>query len=168
MKSIRQVNIKNSQHYFFNSMTNNKNCHPSLLSIDQTSFESIDSVIYDIEYITMKSLDNENSFYLIFNNVDAYIEENNEDKYLIFASIGKNKEALEHYTELWDEIKNQIETITGDKPIEYGRDLIKIKFESDDDLPLGKILSIPVCIIAVRINYYPQVYLHEYLYEHEY
>ena len=73
MKTIRQVNIKNRQDYVFNSMIDIKNFDPSLLSIDQISFESTDSVIYDIEYITMKSLDNENSPYLIFNNVDAYI-----------------------------------------------------------------------------------------------
>ena len=174
MKTIKQVNIKNRQHYFFNSMANIKNCDPSLLSIDQISFKSTDSVIYDIEYITMKSLDNENSLYLIANNVDEYTEENNEDKYLIFASTDKNKEALENYTGLWDEIKNHIEAINGDKPIKYGRDFMKIKFESHNDLPLGKILSIPVGIIAVRSvfqennNYYPQVCLHECLYEHEY
>ena len=75
-------------------MTNIKNFDPSMLSIDQISFESTDSVIYDIEYITMKRTHNENSLYLIFNNVDAYIEENNEDKYLIFASTDKNKETL--------------------------------------------------------------------------
>ena len=51
---------------------------------------------------------------------------------------------------------------------------MKIKFEADDDLSLGKILNIPVCIITVRYvfqesnNYYPQVYLHECLYEYEY
>ena len=45
----------------------------------------------------MKSLDNvnidcENSLYLVFNNVDGYIEINNEEKYLVFASTDKNKE----------------------------------------------------------------------------
>ena len=35
------------------------------------------------------------------------------------------------------------------KPIKYGRDFMRIKFESNDDLRLGKILSIPVCVIAV-------------------
>ena len=56
----------------------------------------------------MESLNNANSLYLMFDNVDVYIEENNENKYLIFASTDKNKEVLENYTELWDEIKNQI------------------------------------------------------------
>ena len=77
----------------------------------QISFKSSDFVIYYIEYI--KSLGGENSLYLVFNNVDAYIESNstqksNENKYLIFTSTHKNKEALENYTELWDEIKDQV------------------------------------------------------------
>ena len=93
---------------------------------------------------------------------------------MIFVLIDKNKEALENSTELWDEIKDQIESISGSKPIKYKKDFMKIKFESDDDLPLGKILDIPVCIITVGYafqennNYYPQVYLHECLYEYEY
>ena len=78
-----------------------------MLSINQISFKSTDCVTYDIEYF--KNLDNKNSLYLVFNNVDAYIEENNENKYLIFASTNKNKEALENYRELLNEIKDQIE-----------------------------------------------------------
>ena len=77
-----------------------------MLSIDKTSFKSTDSVIYDIKYV--KSLDSANFLYLIFNNVDGYIEESNENQYLIYASTDKSKEALENYTELWDEIKHQI------------------------------------------------------------
>ena len=146
MKILRQVNIKNRQHYFFNTITNIKKFDPSFLSIDQISFKkSTDCVIYYIEYF--KSLDSSNSLYLVFNNVDACIEcnstkESNENKYLIFASTDKNKEALKNYTGLWHEIKDQIETISGNKLITYGRNFMKIRFESDDDLPLGKILSI--------------------------
>ena len=159
IRPLRQVNIKNRPHHFFNDMTNIKNLDPSLLDINIISFKSNYAVIYHIEYIRMKSLDNENidgrnSLYLVFNNVDGYLEcnsteESSEHKYLVFASTDKNKEVFKKYTELWDEIKNQIETISGNKQIEYGRDLMKISFESDDDLPLGKILSIPMCIIAV-------------------
>ena len=73
-------------------------------------------------------------------------------------------EALENYSELWDKIKDQIETINGDNPIEYGKDFMKARFKSNDDLPLSKILNIPVCMITVKSvfqednNYYPQVY----------
>ena len=50
MKTLRQVNIKNRQNYFFNTMTNIKNFDPYLLSINQISFKSADCVIYDTEY----------------------------------------------------------------------------------------------------------------------
>ena len=50
---------------------------------------------------------------------------------------------------------------------------MKNNFKSDDNLPLGKILNIPVCIIAAgsvfqENNYYLQVNLHECLYKYEY
>ena len=53
------------------------------------------------------------------------------------ASTDKNKKVLENYAELWDEIKDQIETTDGNKPIEYKKDFIKIRFESDDDFTVG-------------------------------
>ena len=153
-------------------MTNIKNFDLSLLSIDQVLFKkSANCVFYEIKYF--KNLDSSNSLYLVFNNVDAYIEESGENKYLIFASTDKNGKALENYTELWNKIKEQIELISGNKVIKYEKDFMKIKFESNDDLPLGKILNILVCIIIVRSvfkkdgKYYPQVLLHECLHEYE-
>ena len=43
--------------------------------------------------------------------------------FFFFPFTGKNREALENYTELWNEIKDQIETRNGGNPIEYGKDL---------------------------------------------
>ena len=171
MRAIKQVNIKNRQNYFFNDMTNIEDFDPSLLNIDQASFESTDSIIYDIKYI--KNPSSLNSLYLVFNNLDACIEKSDENKYLILASTNKNGTALENYTELWDEIKEQIELISGNKVTKYEKDFMKIKFNSNYDLPLCKILNIPVCIIIVRSvfekdsKYYPQVLLHECFYEYE-
>ena len=74
--------------------------------------------------------------YFIIGEVDGYIEENKGNKYSIFASKDKKKEVLTKYVELWDGIKNLIEKID-DKPGEYGKDFMKTKFNSDDDLPLN-------------------------------
>ena len=68
---------------------------------------------------------------------------------MVFNFTGKNREALENYTELWDEIKDQIEMINSDNTMEYGKDFMKVGFQSNDDLPLSKILNVPVCIIIV-------------------
>ena len=84
---------------------------------------------------------------------------------MVFALTDKNREALENYKELWSEIKDEIETIRVIESIRHEKNFIKIKFESDDDLCLGKVLNIPVCvIISMSVfqendKYYPQVYL---------
>ena len=147
-----------------------------MLSIDKISFKSIDAVICNIKHITLKSLnhvniDSENPLYVIFNNVDGYDEESNGDKYLIVTSTDNNKEVLKKYVELWDKVKNQIETINGAEPIDYKKDFMKSRFESDDDLPLDKIISIPDTMVVIRSvfqensKHYPQICLHECVYE---
>ena len=147
MRTIRQVNIKIRQNYFFNDMTNIGDFDLSLLNIDQIAFRSNDSIIYEIKYI--KNLNSSNPLYLVFNNLDASIEKSGENKCLIFASADKNEMVLRDYTEIWDEIKEHIELISGNKVIKYSKDFMKIKFESDDDLPFSKILNIPACVIII-------------------
>ena len=51
MRTIRQINIKNRQNYFFSDMTNINDFDPSSLSVIQTQFKSNDSIIYDAKYI---------------------------------------------------------------------------------------------------------------------
>ena len=48
MKTLRQVNIKNCPGYFFNSMINIRNFDTNLLGVNQMTFTSTDSVVYDI------------------------------------------------------------------------------------------------------------------------
>ena len=172
MKIIRQINVEKRQSYFFNDMTNISNFDPSLLNIDEVLFGSNELIMYDIKYI--KNLNSSDSLYLVFNNLDAYIEESGENRYLIFASTEKNKSMLGIYKELWDEIKEQIELIAGDKVTKYSKDFMKIRFKTNDDIPLSKIINIPVCVVIVSNilkedgKYYPQVLLRDCFYEYEY
>ena len=72
---------------------------------------------------------------------------------------------------VWDEIKNEIKAINGCKENNYGKDYIKIKFNSDDDLPLNKPLKFYLMNIIIRPVFeedgelYPQVFLDDALYE---
>ena len=85
---------------------------PNLLNIDEASFKSDELVMYDIKYI--KNWSSLNYLYLVFNNLDTYIEKSGENKFLIFSSTEKNKMMLKNYTEVWDEIKEQTEFICDD------------------------------------------------------
>ena len=133
MKTIRQINIENRQNHRFNDMTNINDFNPSLLNIDEVLYESNELMMYVITFI--KNLNNLDSLYLVFNDLDAHIEKSGENTYLIFASTEKNKIMLENYTELWDEIEKQIELITGDKVTKYSKDFIKVRFKTNGDLP---------------------------------
>ena len=91
-------------------------------------------------------------------------------KYLTLVSTGKNKVVLIKYAELWDGIKNLIEC-DSIKAGGYEKDFMKIKFNSDGNLPLNKILKIHNMTIVIRSvvkeddKYYPQIFLDESLYE---
>ena len=81
-----------------------------MLSIDKECMKNTDTAIYKTKYIIMQSINNQNidriiSLCLSFTDVDAYIIEENENKYLIFALTENNKEVLELYKNLWSEIK---------------------------------------------------------------
>ena len=95
----------------------------------------------------------------------------NRSKYLVFDYTDENKEVLKKYTELWDGIKNEIETINGGKKREYGKDFMKIKFNANDNLSLNKPLKLDLLIIIVRCIFeedgklYLQLYLDDCLYE---
>ena len=90
---------------------------------------------------------------------------------LDFCFYRQEQRSIKKYTQFWNDIKNQIETVSGGKPIKYRKDFTLVNFKSNDDLPLGKILSIPVCMINVGSvlqkdnKYHPKLYLHQSGYE---
>ena len=88
--------------------------------------------------------------YLIIGEVDGCIEENNGNKYLTFAFTDKNKKVLEKYKRLWDKIKYHIQLINLDKTGEYDKYYMRIKFNSDNDLPLNITLKLHMLIIVAR------------------
>ena len=76
---------------------------------------------------------------------------------------GKN---FKKYEELWLKIRNLIRLITRNSDgYDYDEKYIKIKFNSDDELPLNKAIEISIITIIVRAiflenyNYYSQFFM---------
>ena len=109
--------------------------------------------------------------YLIIGNANGYIEENNENKYLVLASTDGNKNVLAKFTKLLDEIEHLTETKDEGKKGVYEKKFTKIKFNSDNNFPLNKMLKLHMLTVIVRSvlvdddKHYPQVFLNECLYE---
>ena len=174
MVAVKQINIKNRTYYFYNDIIDLENFDAGLLKIDKKSYKDIN--IYNIGYVTKKKIGNcmninsVNPLYLGITRVNGYIEEKDSNKYLVFVLTDENKELLKKYTDVFNGIMSKIREIDDDW-LEYAKDYMKIKFSSDDDLPLNKSLKFRLMTITIRCVFkednelYPQVFLDDTLYE---
>ena len=139
-----------------------------MLKLDKQSYKDLD--IYNIGYVIIKKIgsgydiNSANSLYLRIDNASGYIEEVNEDKYLVFNVTNENKKLLERYPDVFNGIMNKIKKIDDDW-LEYSKDYTKIKFSSDDNLPLNKPLKFYQMTVTIRCVFsednklYPRVFL---------
>ena len=181
MGTVKQ--IKNRTDYFYNDTIDLESFDSSLLKLDKKSNKDIG--IYNIGYITIKKIGDckniysVNPLYLRINHTSGYIErssaeEINENKYLIFDSmelhsIDENKELLKKYDDVFTRIMGKIKELSNDE-CDYEKDYMKIKFNSDDDLPLNKPLKFHMTVTIRRAfkedgKLYSQVFLDDTLYE---
>ena len=78
--------------------------------------------------------------------------------------------SLKNLQTFFESIKNKIKEKTWDD-VEYDKDYIKIKFGSNNILPVGKYVNIRMATIIIRAifaqdgQYYPQLFLDDGLYK---
>ena len=143
-----------------------------MLKLDKNTYKNLD--MYNIGYVTIKKvgygydINGVNPLYLRINNANGYIKEINEEKYLVFDDTDENKELL-RYDDVFNGIMDKIKKIDYDW-LEYAKDYMKIKCNSDDNLPLNKPLKFYNMTVTIRCLFqednklYPQVFLDETLY----
>ena len=172
MDKTKQINIKNWN--FYNDIIDLENFDAELLKIDKKSYKDIN--IYNIGYVTKKKIGNcmninsVNPLYLGITRVNGYIEEKDSNKYLVFDSTDENKELLKNYNDVFNGIRDKIGEINNNE-CDYEKDYMKIKFNTDDGLPLNKSLKFRLMTITIRHvieedgKFYLQVFLDDTLYE---
>ena len=102
--------------------------------------------------------------------VNGYFDEINGNKYLTLVPTNESKEIIKKYEELWNKIRDLIRSVIK-KSDDYDVNYMKIKFDSDDELPLNKTIKIPSMMTVVTAiflendKYYPQVFLDECVYK---
>ena len=101
----------------------------------------------------------------------GHFEEKSGNKCLVLDDVNENKKFQKKYEEVWEDVKKEIETINCGEKVEYGKDFLKIRFESNDDLPLNKPIKLRLLTIIIRSvfsedgKFYPQLFLDDTLYE---
>ena len=138
--------------------------------IDKKSYKDIGTILD----ITIKKTDDceniysVNPLYLPISHANGYIEEKGVNKYLIFDSKDENKDLVKN-TMMFGMEQKKIEQVSSDE-CDYEKNYMKIKFNSDDDLLLNKLLKFHLMTITIRSVFedgklYPQVFLDDTLYE---
>ena len=91
------------------------------------------------------------------------LKKKNENEYLTFDSTGESKELIKNIKVFGMELKKKIEAISSGE-YDCKKDYTKIKFNSDDNLPLNKPLKFHLMTIIIRPAFeedgklYPQVF----------
>ena len=175
MGKLNKLTLKIETYYFYNDQINLKDFDASLLKIDKKDYNEID--IYYIGYVIVKrnancnNINSVNPLYLMIDKMIGHFEEKSGNKYLVLNDVNENKEVSKKYEEVQEDFKKEIETINGDEKIEYLKDFKKIKFESNDGLPLNKPIKLRLLTVIIRSvfsedgKFYPRLFLDEALYE---
>ena len=157
-----EVNIKNKKYiHLEKSIIKLNDISPSLINILKEQYIGINT--YHVDYY----LDNDNKlkpFYFAINDVYGYFEENNGKKYFNIDNTYNNKKILRKYVLLWDDIKDIIRDKDGKRSSDFIKDNMTFKFDTDDNISLGKVLKFDVVILLKNVienDYYLQVYLEE-------
>ena len=110
-----------------------------------------------------------NPLYLRIRNLRGKFKKGKDDNawYLIISGDADN---LRKFANIWKRIRAKIEE-TSDDFVQYDKDYMKIKFESNDILPTDNIINMHQVTIIIRLVFqkddklYPQIYLDDCLYK---
>ena len=163
--SIESLAIKNQSYYYWNDIVYIDDFDIKYLKINKRESRAgidiyyIGYVLYKLEYITNNLV----PLYLNVKSLLGIVEKINgsSDRYLVIDE--SNIEVINIFNTIKEYSKDKINTSKID-----GFD--KMKFSSDIDLPLGKLIEFKVLTIIIKcINkkndkYYPEIYLDECLY----
>ena len=113
-----------------------------------------------------------NRLYLTINKVFCFVGKKNGGKYLKVDKLKQfsDTDTLTIWNQDFSGIKYHIEKISDEK-VNYDSDYDKIRFVSNDLLPLGKLIYFPTLRVVIRCVFkqgdlfYPQVYLDDALYQ---
>ena len=171
METTKEINIKNRTYYFCNDIINLDEFDESKIKVDKKYFNDIDIYYLGYEYkkkITkcnvIKSV---NPIYLRIDNINDQFEKGKDDAWCLVIS---DKDVYKKLVDIFESIKKKITEKTWDV-LEYDKDYMKIKFESNNIFPIDKDVNIPTATIIIRGifakdgKYYPQLFLDDGLYK---
>ena len=173
MGEIKQINIKNRTCYFYNDIINLDEFDGSKIKVDRKNFNDIDIYYLGYEYkkkITeCNEINSVNPLYLRIKDMKGQFKKGKGDNVWYLIIFG-DADVLRKFANIQKSIRAKIEENTGGI-VQYDKDYMKIKFESNDNLPIDNIVNMHQVTIIIRSvfaqngKFYPQLFLDDALYE---
>ena len=166
-----EINIKNRTYYFYNNVIDLDEFDVSKTKVDKKDFNDID--IYYLGYEHKKKIsecnviNSVNPLYLRIININSQFKKGKGDAWYRVIS---DKDVYKKLVDIFESIKNKITEKTWDA-LEYEKDYMKIKFESNNTFSIDKDVNIYTATIIIRAifakdgKYYPQLFLDDGLYK---
>ena len=171
MGELKQINIKNRTYYFYSDIIDLDEFDESKIKVDKKDFNDID--IYYLGYEHKKKIsecnviNSINPFYLRTVDMNGQFEKGKDDAWYLIIS---DDDVFKKHVDIFESIKNKVTEKTWDA-VEYDKDYMKIKFESNNILPASKDVNIRMATIIIRAilvqdgKYYPHLFLDDGLYK---
>ena len=165
METIKQINIKNRTYYFYNDIINLDEFDESEIRVDKKDFNDID--IYYLGYEHKKKIsecnviNSVNLLYLKFTDMKGQFEKSKDNAW--YLVISNKDDVYKKLVDILKSIKNKITEKTWGA-LEYDKDYMKIKFESNNIFPTDKDVNIHIATIIIRAifakdgKYYPELF----------
>ena len=156
------IKIKGSLFTYHARLVNILDFNPEKLSIEK--IRAINDELERIYYVKY----NNNSFYLVINDLKGYFKYSKEKDRKELKFIIEDQKQAKIYNQIWNKIKELINSVDG---VNFGfndyfRDHGVIRFDTDDTLPLDAMVSVYSMTIVIRSVYrdyydrfYPQIHL---------
>ena len=134
---------------------------------EKLSIEKVCAINDELEHICYVKYNN-NSFYLVIDNLEGYFKYSKEKDIKKLKFIIEDQRQAKIYNQIWDKIRELINNVDGVNFgfCDYFRDNGVIRFDTDDTLPLDAMVSVNSMTIIIRSVYrdyydrfYPQIYL---------
>ena len=169
-KTIRKLKTLDWSDYFFKEMVNILDIQPEYFMINHFKSCKDSSRIFNVYYCEENSVP-----HVVFNIIECICRKSGVFSYLIFCESDKNKKMLDNCVSNVDQLKEEIWSFVED---EYwneifivGKDFMRFRFKSDDELVYNQRINMSVCVIPLSCIvkrgdvYYPQFRLQDCFYE---
>ena len=172
MEELKQINIKKRTYYFYNDIINLDDFDVSKIKVDKKDFNDIDIYYLGYEYKKKISecnvIDSVNPLYLRTADTKGQFEKGKDHAWYLIISC--RDDVYEKLMDIFASIKIKITEKTWDA-VNYDKNYMKIKFESNNILPVDKDVNLHLATVIIRAifvqdgKYYPQLFLDDGLYK---